>query len=110
MGVEHDDAKNFNNPTPMQIFPKSGIYKSESGGIRVRGDGVRTRYSNSSFLLQKAQVLRRQIDINGTSTALPVLINDTDVNYDDNFNVSTLNFDGDFDELKYTLHSYISRV
>ena len=77
---------NVTNVTPMQIFPKSGIHKSESG---VAGtDGVRTHYSNSTFLLQKARFLSRQSDSNGVPTPQPVLVNDTDVNKD-NFNVST---------------------
>ena len=83
------NSSNITSVTPMPIFPKSGIYKSGSGIASVaKNDATRTRYFNSSFLLQKARFLRSQSDSSGVSTPQPVLVNDTDVNYDDNFNVS----------------------
>ena len=48
------------NQSRHLLFPKS-IKGESAGGIRVRGDG--TRHSNAtSFLLQKARVLRRESD------------------------------------------------
>ena len=73
------NTSNITSVAPMQIFPKSGV----SGA-----DGARTRYSNSTFMLQKARFLRRQSDGDRLPTPQPILINDTDVNYDDSFNDS----------------------
>ena len=49
------------NQSRHLLFPKS-IKGESAGGIRVRGDGT-SRHSNAtSFLLQKARVLRRESD------------------------------------------------
>jgi hypothetical protein len=61
------------NQSRHLLFPKS-IKGESAGGIRVRGDGT-SRHSNAtSFLLQKARVLRRESDEDDHATTTTATI------------------------------------
>ena len=63
--LTHHAAANTSRPSS---FSAKGAITKVEGGIRLRGDNTRTWHtSNASFLVQKARVLRREVDVHAAN-------------------------------------------